>query len=82
MKVVFRKFKDGNKEIIALFPDDIDNNRYKIGSYMHVGQHGPACRAIIKNTTLAAPAEYEELLQELISIGYSDLRIMKRITEL
>jgi len=73
-KVIFRKFSDG--QIIALFPEMPEG--YLIGSYMHVGQHSPASKGIVQTTKLASPEEYEDLFNELESIGY-DLQIVKKI---
>lgn len=76
MKVVFRKFKSDG-EIIALFPQTL-YSRY-VTSYMHIGQHGDAdyhwCIRISKPAT---PEEYKPLLNELKSIGYDNLRIVKK----
>lgn len=75
-KVVFRKFKQGG-DIIALFPEQV--NRLMIGSYMHVGQHSDAdYDGVIAATTPAKESEYAELLAELKTIGYDDLRVMQK----
>lgn len=75
-KVVFRKFKQGG-DIIALFPEQ--TSRLMVGSYMHVGQHSNAdYNGVIAATTPATESEYVDLLAELKSIGYDDLRILKR----
>lgn len=78
--VIFRKFKNGKKEIIALFPYEI----YKSGitndclSYMHIGQHSDASYSqCMKITVPAKKEEYQSLFQELESIGY-DLEIKQR----
>ena len=78
-KVVFRKFKEGS-EIIALFPKERWNRHdYTINSYMHVGQHGAAdYDQVIALTHPASEHEYQPLLAELKSIGYDDLRVMKK----
>jgi hypothetical protein len=76
-KVIFRKFRNG--EVIALFPDEKERGG-KVGSYMHIGQHGMADRGIVGMTKLATPTEYAPLLSELRSIGYDDLVIRKRMT--
>ena len=76
--VIFRKFKEG--DIIAIFPTMSGTlNQYTCNSYQHIGQHG-SCDPIslIQNTKLAKPEEYEELFQELINIGYDDLKVYKR----
>lgn len=76
-RVVFRKWKDG--DIIALFPDDINPHDGTVTSYMHVGQHGTADYAgVIADTQPAREDEYRDLLAELMAIGYTDLRVVKR----
>ena len=78
MKVIFRKFKQGG-DIIALFPEQVNKTNLTIGSYMHVGQHSDAdCTGVITATTSAKESEYAELLAELKSLGYEDIRVMKR----
>lgn len=73
--VIFRKFKDG--EILALFPY-MNEGDYEVNSYMHLGQHCCADYThCIQTTSPANESEYEELKQELTSIGY-DLDIRKR----
>ncbi len=78
MKVVFRKWKDG--EIIALFPYEPWNHYgHMTTSYMHIGQHGAADYAgVISQTSIPCEHEYQKLLNELRSIGYNDLQILKR----
>lgn len=77
-KVVFRKFRQGG-DIIALFPEQVNKVTLTVGSYMHVGQHSDAdCTGVITATTPAKESEYAELLAELRSIGYDDIRVIKR----
>lgn len=79
-KVNFRKFKDG--DIIALFPEIQETNKY-VDSYMHIGQHGNAdYNGVIKNTTPATKEEYKPLLEELLYIGYKNLKVIKRFKRL
>jgi len=75
-RVLFRKLKD-NGSIIALFPDlnyqSGNANFGNIMSYMHVGQHGEADRALLRNRSLLVTAtkeEYADLLAELKERGY------------
>ena len=78
-RVVFRKFKEG--DVIALFPDQV-NIYYglgTIGCYQHIGQHGKCSLDITSITKLATIEEYEPLLKELKSIGYENLRVMKKL---
>ena len=84
-QVVFRKFKDVNKDVIALFPEDIydgvggDFVRTKLCmSYMHLGQHSSAdYHYVVSDSVPAKPEEYNELKKELEQIGYS-LNVIKR----
>ena len=71
-KVVFRKFKDG-EDIIALFPEEYEDAEHKfVVSYMHMGQHsGADYKGMIEDTTPATPAEYKELYNELVELGYN-----------
>lgn len=78
MKVIFRKFKQGG-DIIVLFPEQVNKANLTVGSYMHIGQHSDAdCTEIIATTIPAKESEYAELLAELKSLGYDDIRVMKR----
>lgn len=77
--VIFRKFKEG--DVIAILPTLLgDYDLATCLSYMHVGQHG-ACEpdGLVQITTLARPEEYASLLKELEGIGYSDLKVYKRL---
>ena len=74
-RVIFRKWK-GNGDVIAFFPDQRDGPY--IGSYEHIGQHGNASYPH-PQTEPASANEYADLLAELRSIGYDDLRIVKRV---
>lgn len=77
-RVVFRIWRDTG-EVIAFFPDVPADKKYMM-SYMHIGQHGEAdYQYLIKETSLATPAEYKPLKEELESIGYH-LRVVKRIS--
>ena len=76
-KVAFRKYADG--QIIALFPDIPWSEDGSVTSYMHVGQHGAAYyKQVIDSTTPASEEDYSALLAELETIGYDNLRIVKR----
>lgn len=77
-RVVFRKWKNG--DIIALFPDEPwSRSSYMTTSYMHIGQHGAADYAgVIADTSLAQEDEYKDLLNELKTIGYTDLCVVQR----
>ncbi len=79
--VIFRKWKDTG-DIIALFPE-MKEERVLCNSYMHVGQHGSAnyyrlVTALHPPTMPATSDEYANLLAELESIGYDDLKVRKK----
>jgi hypothetical protein len=78
-KVIFRKWRDTG-DIIAMFPEiPADNTGRQCISYEHVGQHGgadPDC--VQRQTVLAKPAEYRELMKELHQIGYRKLAPYRR----
>lgn len=77
-KVLFRKWNNG--QIIALLPDiPWNNNSYMTTSYMHVGKHGPAdYTEVINKTVPARKHEYQELWDELLSLGYNNLCIRQQ----
>ena len=77
-KVIFRKFKSTG-EIIAFFPEIPGTVNYAEDclSYMHIGQHGAA--SLYPDSTIPAnKLEYNDLYNELVLIGYEDLKIYKR----
>lgn len=78
-KVAFRKFRDGRKKVIALFPEILANFMGDMQSYIHAGQHGAASRDLISVTDGATPEEYADLKEELGSIGYN-LEVRQKIT--
>lgn len=76
--VIFRKYRDG--QIIALFVHNKDRHA-NIESYMHVGQHSMAdYGGVVMCTKLATKEEYQNLFEELESIGYN-LQIVKKQTK-
>ena len=76
-RVIFRKWKD-TEDIIAFLPDDPANYGYCM-AYEHVGQHGEAdYYGLLDITVPATPEEYQDLLEELQSIGY-DLKVYRRL---
>ena len=85
-RVIFRKWdsdyvsKCGHTDdIIAILPDVEVEHGYHM-MYEHVGQHGEGDYAhVVSKTVLAKTHEYQELLAELISMGY-ELRVVKRLT--
>lgn len=80
--VIFRKDRQRNGAVFALFPAmAADINGFYCGCYQHVGQHGAANYVLcISNSRPATPAEYADLQDELVDIGYDDLAIYARAT--
>jgi hypothetical protein len=77
-RVVFRKFRhDG--AVIALLPDQYNPRNGNIGSYMELGQHAETAPDF-GDTVAADPSEYGPLLGELRRQGYSNLKVVKRLT--
>ena len=75
--VIFRKFPEG--DIIAMFPTiPGDMNPNTCSSYMSNGGHGAATIDLIYATKPVTEQEYKDLLQELINIGYDDLKIYQK----
>lgn len=79
VKFVKSKSGDFKGEVTAIFPYEIANYEGSMMCYAHMGQHGSCCSEWLNSTTLATEEEYSALLSELISIGYDDLKIIKRI---
>lgn len=79
--VIFRVGKDAG-DIFALFPADAaDTNGFYVTCYQHVGQHSSADYvASIETSRPALPHEYFDLMSELESIGYDDLKVYLRRT--
>ena len=74
MKVVFRKFPEG--DVIALFPDELADSRGNILSYQIAGQHGAASPLLVDDLDEAIEDEFSGLLKELIhQAGYTDLTV-------
>lgn len=65
-KVIFRM---ENGHPVAFFPEEKYNDEF-IWCYAHVGQHSGACKDYMDELQPATPEEYQDLLDELISIGY------------
>ena len=75
-KLVFRKCRD--RSILALFPD-IHEPGYTVQCYQHVGQHSSADYSYcIGQTKPATPNEYNDLYNELVMIGYSNLKVLQK----
>jgi hypothetical protein len=76
-KVHFRIVKAGEfkGELIAVLPHPTDRKGF-ITTYQHVGQQGPAMDEWVQlDCRPAKEGEYEDLLAELVSIGYTDLEV-------
>lgn len=69
-KTIFRKFKTG--EIIALFPEELGDNKPHLTclSYMNIGRHSAASVDLVRETLPASAREYADLKKELNRIGY------------
>lgn len=74
--VIFKKTKDN--EVIAFFPYETANYGNMM-SYMHIGQHSEACYDYYRDCKKANEDEYKALYNELVSVGYDDLKIDQRI---
>jgi hypothetical protein len=79
--VVFRKWRDKDGGIIAIFPCiATDSTGGKCQMYEHIGQHGGGYpQGVIKATVLASEKEYKALRYELqVQRGYK-LKVYSRI---
>lgn len=77
-RVIFRKFpSDG--AVIALLPDQYNPRTGMIGSYMELGQHSDT-KPDFGDTKPADEHEYAPLLGELKRQGYTNLKVVKRLT--
>ena len=74
--VIFRKVC-ADDSIIAFFPTNPGSNfPFSVMSYQHVGQHANAGKTFYESMTIpATPDEYKDLHDELVSLGYDDLKI-------
>lgn len=72
-RVIF--FKQDDESILAFFPELNYNIRlygYDVKmSYQHIGQHGACDKDYLFECERAKPEEYQELKEELESIGYN-----------
>lgn len=78
--VIYRRYKSGNKSVVALFPAIEGDCSGGCLSYEHVGQHGAANYNHVVAITTPADAQSADVIElhnELIGIGYK-LRIAKR----
>ncbi len=77
MEVTSVQFRLLKGEVIAVFPYILDNETTVL-SYAHIGQHSPCVWYINDFTTAATESQYLPLLNELKSIGYDNLKIIKK----
>lgn len=74
MEVQFRKFKG---EVVAVFPYEIETHS-TVMCYAHLGQHSTCHISINAFSKPATEVEYQDLKEELESIGYV-VTVIKRI---
>ncbi len=82
-KVIFRRWKDGQKDIIAIFPELTGTcDKFTCSSYQRIGQHGACDPTGLINTTTpvnSADPDCQSLIKELTAIGYN-LQIIQRLS--
>lgn len=66
---VYPKYPDGQREVLALFPDDKERDG-SIGCYAHIGQHSAAHPSFMRRKAATA-AQYAALERELRGRGYN-----------
>lgn len=72
-------FKLCEGEVTACFPTiPGTNDPGTMTCYAHIGQHGSASLGFVQTAKPARPEQYANLLNELRSIGYDDLVIIRR----
>jgi len=65
-----------NNEVFAVFPEIIADNKGNLQGYAHLGQHTAICKEYLKGKKLANEFQYNDLLSELMMIGYDDLQVI------
>lgn len=89
--VIYRRFRDETKELIAFFPYDVyvlghkhKTGKYLCSSYQFVGQHGEAdYQGMLAVTKPCGPADAEEvnaLHLHLGDLGYN-LKVAKKVSK-
>jgi len=79
--VIFKYEKGSRTQVFAVFPTLAgDDDPETMACYAHIGQHGTAHMAYVRECRPAPTSAYIPLLQELQSIGYDDLVIRSRMT--
>ena len=75
--IIFRKDKQ-DKDVFAIFPDDVADLEGHVTFYQHVGQHGHGDLGyMMQKSVPASPKEYAELKKELEGIGYKVKPVLK-----
>lgn len=73
-------FNKKNNDLFAFFPDIVERTQAQPFTnkstklflcYSHVGQHSAVCKEYVKRSTRASEEQYNNLAEELISIGYN-----------
>ncbi len=83
VSVMFRRWKDEDKSVIAVFPYILADYRGNVLSYQHVGQHGAASLLVMRQKTKPAVMKESDtfaLYKELQRIGYR-MRVIKRVRQ-
>lgn len=77
-KVVFL-INERTDELFAYFPEENYNHLSETTKtcYSHVGQHSACCIAYAKESRVATKEEYNDMKEELESIGY----VLELVTE-
>ena len=74
-KTVVKFYKEGHKSVLAVFPNELYNERLygktMLTGYVHIGQHTSVHKDYLKGRRKATEQEYSDLKQELESIGYN-----------
>ena len=69
-----------DKEVTAVFPEIPGSSQSRMSCYSHIGQHSDCSYAwYALKTRPASPKEYQDLKEELESLGYN-LEVRKKIT--
>lgn len=76
------KFLKKNDEVFAYFPQ-LNYNKHLYGntlktSYAHIGQHSACSKEYANEAVMASKEEYQPLLEELVSIGYDNLKVLNK----
>lgn len=76
--VIGRSKRAAEYGVTAVFPCKDEDNGC-MTCYAHIGQHSSCCYEWYFEQRKAKPEEYADLLRELVSIGYDDLKVYSRI---